>query len=144
MKTNIKILTSKKKFIVYHLPAIIYAIVIILVSSIPNLKTPSLRFLAFDKLAHFFEYAVFASLIFRSFSNLFSSNKISRIFLLSALFLSIFAFADEFHQRYIPGRFFDYYDLLTDFCGAFLVLIFLSLRFKFQRKEFNQKQLLRK
>ncbi|NOY88926.1 MAG: hypothetical protein GXO93_05980 [FCB group bacterium] len=144
MKTNRKILTPKKKFIVYHLPTIIYAIVIILVSSIPNLKTPSLRFLAFDKLAHFFEYAIFAFLIFRSFSNLFPSNGISRTFFFSAFFLSVFAFADEYHQRYIPGRFFDYYDLLTDFCGAFLVLIFLSLRFKFKRKELNQKQLLRK
>lgn len=109
----------------YHLPAIIYATAIILMSSIPRLSAPEFKFLFFDKLAHFVEYAVFAFLTFRSFSHI--SHKVTRgwAFLLSALFLSLFALLDELHQYFVPGRYSDVYDLIGDILGALVVLVYL-------------------
>ena len=118
------------RFLAYHLPLIIYSLVIILVSSIPHIKTPQLRFLAFDKVAHFVEYAILAFLTFRSFSHINKRITPNMTLLISALFLCFFALFDEFYQRFIPGRFFDVNDLLADFISAFLVLILMWFRMK--------------
>jgi VanZ family protein len=115
-------------FLVYHLPAVAYATAIILMSSIPDLKAPEFRFLLFDKLAHFVEYAVFAFLTFRSFSHINQTITRGWAFLLSALFLSLFAFLDELHQYFVPGRYSDVYDLIGDILGALVVLAYLWMR----------------
>ena len=99
-----------------------------MMSSIPDLKAPELRFLFVDKLAHFVEYAIFALLIFRSFSRLSPRITRRRAFLLSALFLSLFASLDELYQHFIPGRNSDVYDLAGDILGALVVLAYLWIR----------------
>lgn len=119
---------SLRWFLVYHLPTILYAGLVVALSSIPYLKSPSLKFFTFDKVAHFLEYSVFAFLTFRSFSHLSGRINANRAFLLSILFLSLFALVDEFHQSFVPGRHADVADLLTDLLGAFLVISFLWLR----------------
>jgi VanZ family protein len=125
-------------FLVYHLPAMAYATAIVLMSSIPDLKVPEFRFLLFDKLAHFVEYAVFAFLTFRSFSHI--SQKITRgqAFLLSALFLFLFALLDELHQYFVPGRYSDVYDLIGDILGALVVLAYLWMRPPRAKKTLSQ------
>lgn len=97
-------------------------------SSIPDLKAPELRFLFVDKLAHLVEYAIFALLIFRSFSRVSRRITRRRAFFLSALFLSLFAFLDELYQHFIPGRNSDVYDLAGDILGALVVLAYLWIR----------------
>ncbi len=121
-------LSPVRRFLYYHLPVILFAALIFAVSSIPNLRTPRIRHLALDKVAHFIEYAVFSYLTFRSFSNLGKWMTLTRAMLLSGLFLCVFAALDEFHQSFVRGRNSDVYDLLTDVTGAFLVLLFLRLR----------------
>ena len=127
-----------KWFFVYHLPAVAYATVIILMSSIPNLKAPEFRFLIFDKLAHFAEYAIFAFLTFRSFSHISRRIARGRAFLLSALFLSLFALLDELHQYFVPGRYSDVYDLIGDILGALVVLAYLWMRPQRAKKTMSQ------
>jgi VanZ family protein len=117
-----------RKFLTYHLPLIVYAAMVLTLSSIPNLTGPKLRLVAFDKLAHFVEYAIFAFLAFRSFSRISPGIKTNFALLLSLLFLSLFALLDEIYQSFVPGRHMDPMDFLTDMFGAFLVLIFLWLR----------------
>lgn len=112
----------------YHLPMIIYAAAIITVSSIPDLRTPEIRMFAFDKLAHFAEYAIFAAIIFRSFSNFRKWIPTNRAFLYSALFVVVFAAFDEYYQHFIPGRFSSAADAAADVTGAMLVLAFFELR----------------
>lgn len=119
-----------KKFIIYHFPAILFAILIISVSSIPNLSVRKLRFLAFDKVVHFLEYAFFALLVFRSISNISPKVSLNQAVTFSAVGVIFFSLADEFYQRYIPGRHFDYYDILTDVLGALLVLLLLWINRK--------------
>ena len=133
MNSNNK--SAVKRIIWYHLPFIAYASLIIIISSIPNLKQPQLRFLAFDKIAHFVEYSIFAVLTFRSFSNLTAKLTVNHALIMSFVFLSVFAVIDEFYQRYIPGRYFDIFDILIDLLGAFLVLLILGKRLKTLNRE---------
>ena len=115
-----------RSFFIFHFPLILYAGFVILFSSIPNLGGPKLKFLALDKIAHFVEYAIFAFLTYRSFSQL-PFRKPRTVYLLGFLFLISFAAVDEYYQQYIPGRHSDIWDLLTDLGGASLVLILLAI-----------------
>ncbi len=83
-----------------------------------------------DKLLHFCEYAVFAMLIYRSFSHISDSFRGRLMLFLSMFFVVLFAGFDEFYQSYIPGRQSDPYDLLFDVLGAFIIITYLFLRKK--------------
>jgi VanZ family protein len=120
--------TPWRRFLWYHLPAILFAVAIFAVSSIPDLKGPDLKIVPFDKLAHFLEYAVFAYLIFRSLSQLTATTANTTVFILSLLLLGGFAALDEFHQKFVPGRTCDIADFATDLVGAVLVLLYFVLR----------------
>ena len=108
----------------YHLPMLLYAVIILGLSSIPYLRTPRMRLIAVDKLLHFAEYAVFALLVFRSFSHWSKGLSLRSAIVFSVLFVTVFAFTDELFQSLIPGRFADPYDFAVDLGGAFAVLAF--------------------
>jgi VanZ family protein len=114
-----------RKLLIYHLPAILYAVLIIYVSSIPNLRPPDISLFKYDKLIHFLEYAVFAVLIYRSFRHLAPPNKFKYVPYLSLLFLAIFALFDEYFQARIPGRDSDVVDAFSDILGGFLIILIL-------------------
>ncbi len=114
-----------RKFFIYHLPVIMYAALIIAVSSIPDLKTPKILNLQFDKVVHLFEYALLAFLAYRSCTHLGSRLSRHKALLLSAFLVGGFAVLDEFYQRTVPGRDSGVGDLLMDLAGAALVLILL-------------------
>ena len=101
------------KFTKYHLPLVLYAALIIIISSISHLKQPQLKFFSVDKLAHFIEYSLLALLTYRSFSHFSSKVSVFQALIRSVGFVTLFALLDEFYQRYIPGRFFDYYDIMS-------------------------------
>lgn len=115
-------------FIRYYLPPMLFAAAIIGVSSISNLRTPEVRVIAFDKLAHLLEYAVFAFLLYRAFANRRGSARIGRAVWYAALVVSLFAVFDETYQRFIPGRYSSGLDIAADLLGAFLVLAFFEVR----------------
>lgn len=126
----------RANFFIYHLPVILYAAAIIVLSSLSHLKTPEIRFLAFDKIAHFFEYAIFAFLAVRSFLHI--SVKISeeKAFLFTSLFIVIFAIFDEYFVQTLSHRNSSVYDLLSDVGGAFLLLTVLRI---FNKKKGKKK-----
>ncbi len=110
---------SKKAFIKYHLPAILAALTIILVSSIPNLRAPLPNRISFgDKFVHAFEYGVFCFLIWWSVSH--NSNKKIRGFaaIISFLIAVFWGAFDEIYQAFVPGRLSDSYDWIADCIGA--------------------------
>lgn len=120
---------KSRLFISHHLPFIAYGLLVGAISSIPDLSPPPLKFIATDKVAHFIEYSLFAFLAYRSFFQLFKQNN-KRTLLVSSIFLFLFAIADEIYQYYVPGRYFDIFDILTDVFGASLVLILLYIKQK--------------
>lgn len=115
-------------FFFYHFPAIIYGLVVFLLSSVPGMNMPEYGFLLADKLLHFLEYALFAILIFRSFSQLFRKQKLHYVIVASSFFLILFSLLDEYYQKYIPGRESDVADVILDVLGASLILFFLWIR----------------
>ena len=119
---------SGRHFLRYHFPLILYAGLVIGLSSIPDLQGPRLRIIALDKIAHFVEYALFAVLAWRSFSHLSARLSVNASVLLSMLFLVVFALTDEYFQSFIPGRHADLADLAVDILGSFLVLTLLWIR----------------
>ena len=116
-----------KKFINYHLPAIIYAATIIILSSIPGFGHNYVFIFGYDKLIHFCVYAVFAILIFRSASHITKEVSLLMASINSLSFILFFAIGDELYQSKIPGRTSDPYDVLFDFLGAALIVTLLSL-----------------
>lgn len=124
-----------RNFLTYHLPLMLYSAAILTLSLQSDLRTPQVEFLAFDKVAHFVEYALFALLCHRSFTNLSDRIQLRQAFLMSLLFLSLFALVDETVQRFAPGRDPDLFDYLTDLLGGTCVLILLWLRQQRQNGE---------
>lgn len=127
MTNQVATSTRARRFLVYHLPAILYALGIIALSSTPYLRPPNIRFLAADKVAHFVEYALFTVLAFQSIYQMGSRPNLRRSLLIAALFVSLFALSDEIHQHFVPGRHSDWRDFVTDAAGAFVVLLILGL-----------------
>lgn len=126
-------LTKLKSFSLYHLPAVLYGLAILALSSIPSLSIPGPEFTFSDKLAHLLEYAIFAALLFRLLTHLSGRADSSRNLVRAGIFLTIFAIADEIVlQRFVPGRHSDFYDLVADLSGVCLVLagVWVGLWFK--------------
>jgi VanZ family protein len=100
---------------------LIYAALIFVISSLPKITPPPLGLRFEDKVYHFLEYSVFSFLLFLAFfkaeTNFFRRN----VFLLSSLIGIAFAFSDEFHQRFVPGRSYDLFDFLADCLGVVLI-----------------------
>lgn len=116
---------NKKLFLKYHTLPIIWAIIIIIVSSIPSDKIPSIQIFGFDKVVHLFIYFVFGILIQRALY--FSKGKVYNIRKISLITISIiflFGLFDELYQGLIPGRTTDVFDLIADLTGGVLSLIY--------------------
>ena len=124
-----------KTFLLYHLPVLAYGAVILAVSSIPHLQTPQVRFLAFDKVAHFLEYALFSLLAFRSVSRLWNLSRNNRALVVTFIILALFAVIDEYVQSLTPGRHPEVLDYLFDVLGGTLVLLLVWYR---RRRDLRQ------
>jgi VanZ family protein len=106
-------------------PLIVWSGVIFTLSSIPYLKIPKIGLGYEDKIYHSIEFFIWG-MIFIWRSGKAAPVKtalappvnplIEKIFLMLLVGI-IFAFVDEFHQKWIPGRGFDRYDLFADIIG---------------------------
>ena len=121
-----------RKVFSYKYLALIYALLIFVLSAIPQ-AAPSFRFEFGDKILHFIEYGIFSALLFLAF---FTSGKEflkKHVFLISSLIGIAYAASDELHQRFVPGRSCEFFDFLTDFLGVVVVQIGIWLYLKRKR-----------
>ncbi|NQV00997.1 MAG: VanZ family protein [Parcubacteria group bacterium] len=72
----------------------------------------------FGKLAHFLEYAVLTFLLIRALSNYQISKR--KILCLAVALSILYAFSDEYHQGFIPGRDSSFNDIVVDSLGILL------------------------
>lgn len=112
----IKYLKSYKIQLVY-IPLIIYWIVLLIATSIPADRMPSVG--VGDKFSHFFAYLILSALLYFAFSlqekySVLKNNPA----LISAGIASAYGIFDELHQMLIPGRSAELLDWVADFCGA--------------------------
>lgn len=114
----------------YSWVALAYAVLILTVSSIPDLSPPQLGFRFQDKLYHFLEYGLFSLLLFFALLN--SPRHFLRkyILLVSMLIGTSFAVLDEVHQNLIPGRSADIIDFFADFLGFAIIQLILWFSYR--------------
>lgn len=126
-----------KDFIRFQMPVIAWALLIFWLSSIKSI--PSIRFpIQLDKVAHFSIFFILCWFSRRAFDFQESIRWLKKQALLWAfIFSCIYGYFDEFHQRFVPGRTYDYYDMLADAIGAlsFVLLFKLTERWRNQRRE---------
>jgi len=114
---------------IFKILFIFWCFVIIILTSIPKLHSPTEHILGFDKIAHFGIYLIFAFLFIKMFPAKAFPKTIKKLYLL-AVFVPIL---DELHQIPIPGREFSVYDIFADMLG-FLVIILI---FRFRKISFD-------
>ncbi|MDZ7372477.1 MAG: VanZ family protein [candidate division KSB1 bacterium] len=121
-------------FVRYQLPAILYAVLIFVISSIPTLAPPPIGIEWDDKIYHFLEYGAFGYLCARAFY--YQGNRVLRDFALIITLVtgSLYAVSDELHQSLVPGRYADVGDFLADVVGVILgVVLFARTRVPWHR-----------
>lgn len=108
----------------YQLPPILWIFAIFVLSSIPRLPTLLGVPEGADKIAHALMFFVLCWLSRRAFFYQSYLPLLSRYALLGALiFTVVYGMLDEFHQRFVPGRTSDLYDIMADAGGAFLYAV---------------------
>jgi VanZ family protein len=105
----------------YAAPVFVWAAAMLTLSSLPGTSLPSVSLWQWDKLAHAFEYMVFAALIVR-WRVAGGGAPLASGLRLGAIAAAVFALLDELHQIPIPYRQCAWQDVVADFAGAFLGL----------------------
>lgn len=101
---------------------------IISLSSIPGKSLPSIISIIPDFVYHFIEYFILAFLIEKALKKpVRLTKRLAVLFIIAAL-----ALVDEWHQKWIPHRFFSLNDLAADVGGAAIVMgwFYISTRYK--------------
>jgi VanZ family protein len=115
----------------YQFPAVLWAIIIYIASSIPAKYLPSQTFFAYDKIVHITLFLIFGLLVYRALEPIKDSGQLNlgRIFFSIAIVIS-YGVLDEIHQGSVPGRTVDIYDALADTVGGLVagILIFFQRR----------------
>jgi VanZ family protein len=111
------ILPVKMTFIRYHLPIILYAALIFMLSSISKIPEEIPAFDFSDKLIHFFEFALFGWLLRRSALKWKTKTESFKFWFILLIIGAVYAASDELHQLLVPGRFGSIFDWLADIIG---------------------------
>lgn len=114
-------LDRQKKKTVALVVLVVYWLILFLGTTLPSSSLPDTP--SGDKINHFAGYAVLSFLLFTWF-RLKDESGTADIKLLQKSFIiaSVYGVLDEVHQLLIPGRFFEWYDILADINGAALGL----------------------
>ena len=124
-----------KSLIYYKLPPVLFAALIIFVSTMSSVSPPPLGVTWTDKIYHFGEYFVYGLLIFHAFPNLHTSPKRKFYYVLLFLFGLAYGAIDERVQYYIPNRDSSPFDWMADAIGYLSAgTVFLVLRYRVARR----------
>ena len=87
-------------------------------SSISGQDLPKLDIPNVDKLFHFTEYMVFGFLLTKALFHSSAKPNYKYIFIISVTIALLYGASDEFHQRFVPERSCDIFDLMFDLIGG--------------------------
>jgi VanZ family protein len=132
----LKLIAFLRPFALYLL--IGWVLFIALFSSLPSIPTLKIQTdkieIRLDYLIHICEYGWLTFLAFLTFSG--REFKVSsRKYLIISLCLTGFAFLDEFHQKFIPGRAYNLNDIISDITGIVAGLVFCVIVFRMMEKK---------
>jgi VanZ family protein len=112
-----------KRFALYQLPLIVYALIIFGISSLSRLPDTGLQIPYLDKVAHVSEYFLFGIMAIRAIAHLPRPPKTGWVYALAILLSLGYGLSDEYHQRFVPGRTADPLDFAADALGIFLAAL---------------------
>ena len=116
-------------FMIYQLPAIGWACLIFISSSITASQMPDMSIFRFDKVIHCGVYFVFAFLLYRAFRHQGRYPALAHhAALVTIAAVVLFGASDEFHQLYVPGRQCDIFDLMADTSGGVLLVAAIGIK----------------
>ncbi len=101
------------------MPLIGWVVMIFGLSSVPSLSTDTEFPRGFDKVAHFFEYAVLVILVHRGLSYETGARGVVTFVIVAATCIGV-AGLDELYQSFIPGRDSSIMDIVADTSGIAL------------------------
>ena len=110
---------NKNKFVEFWLPVYLYAAIIFMLSSMPQIPIP-FAFKFSDKIEHIIEYAIFGYLLIRAFRNSSFKLTLAQMRFLIILIGFIYGITDEIHQYFVPGRATSTLDIFADGAGVVL------------------------
>ena len=118
-----------RNFFKYQLPAIIWALFIFILSSIPGEYFGDEPFDLFDKLVHATLFDILCFLVYRALKFQNRSRFLSEFSVgLSFLLIVIYGIFDEIHQTFVPGRYPDVSDSLADIIGGGIIALLIHLK----------------
>jgi VanZ family protein len=97
--------------------ALLWALFIFVLSSIPGRSFPQVSILRYDKVLHAIVYAVFGGICF--FALHITLPRTTAVLIAATLAIA-YGLTDEFHQLFVPGRSADLYDVVADGVGGLL------------------------
>jgi VanZ family protein len=113
---------EKDKKLYSWLPTMVWGGMILVASVVPFNAGISMTTGWFDKLAHFFEYAVLAMLISRGIFRT-TSLKASRNILFTLISAGVYGIVLELLQQFVPGRDASVYDVGANMAGVVFGII---------------------
>lgn len=121
-----------KKIIFYWLPAVLWMIIIFLLSSKQKVSVSSDTLTNFIllKTLHMIEYAGLFFWLFRAISSILTQNHLSEKLSLTLFITIIYAISDEIHQTYVPFREGVIRDVAIDSIGAYIMYIYIKSNYK--------------
>lgn len=103
----------------YRAPALAWAMILFVLSSIPDLSSPLAVSEWDDKIEHFFAYAIFGALLVRALA-MRRRLPVVRDCTVALVLGIVFAMTDEWHQGFVPGRSMDMLDCVADAIGVII------------------------
>jgi len=128
------------KFVKFWAPAILYMLLIVILSSMSYPPVPQTGWYDIDKLYHVIEYCALGFLMLWAFMNAPWKWLSNHAILLAILWTSFFGATDEIHQYFVPGRYASVFDWVCDTIGAIVgvfamyILLRLLLRIRGYKK----------
>ena len=122
-----------KHFLLYQFPAISWATIIFIQSSLSSIPTPDLGFDFQDKFLHAIVYGILGFLLLRAL--IFQNNRVISRYaaVLTILIGGFYAMTDEIHQSFVPGRYADFDDGIADIIGI-LTVVFIVYAGKINKR----------
>lgn len=115
------IFKMKNQLLIHKWPAILFAVLIFIFSSLPGDKLPEIRFGLGDKFIHVIEFGLFGIFLYHAFR---FSSPISKPYFATLCVGIVYALLDEIHQLFVPGRSCEIWDFIADLVG---IIIFAGL-----------------
>jgi len=117
-----------KHFLRYQFPAIGWALLIFIGSSIPAKYIPTHKIFTYDKLIHLTLFLIFGVLVYRAVR----PTREGELFRWVRVFFSmsvviLYGVLDEIHQGSVPGRTLDIWDAAADSLGGILAAIIVYI-----------------